>query len=102
MLSQLLYNQPELRPPVLKALRIIAESNRSPSEGAFADAALPADELAQNLAFLRTQAESWFAILFNIFGTIGRNEQNVAGEVISAWAGITDEKVRSVAYLHTY
>ena len=93
MLSQLLYNQPELRPPVLKALRVIVEGNTQPSEEADDPEAVSDEEAAQNLAFLRSQAESWFAVLFNVFGTVGRNEQGMVGDVISTWAAIADEKV---------
>ncbi|KAI5117784.1 hypothetical protein M0805_000427 [Coniferiporia weirii] len=94
MLSQLLYSQSELRPPVLRALKVVVESNAKVAEGASDDDpdALSADEIAQNCAFLRTQAESWFAVLFNMFGSIGRDAQGMVGEVISAWAAIADEK----------
>ncbi|KAL5506993.1 RRP12 [Sanghuangporus vaninii] len=95
MLSQLLYNQPELRPPVLKALRVVVESNISEPDGNDDNEALPADEAAKNLKFLRSQAESWFAVLFNVFGTVGRNEQAMVGDVITAWASIADNREMS-------
>ncbi|EJD03307.1 NUC173-domain-containing protein [Fomitiporia mediterranea MF3/22] len=95
MLSQLLYNQPELRPPVLKALKVIVESNTRASEGTAGDDSLSTEEAEQNLAFLKSQAESWFAVLFNVFSSVGRNEHAMVGDVISAWAAITDEKAMS-------
>ena len=94
MLSQLLYNQPELRPPVLKALRVIVESNTANPDDGDDDEALPEGEVASNLAFIRTQAESWFAVLFNVFGTVGRNEQPMVGDVIGIWASIADGDVK--------
>ena len=100
MLSQLLYNQPELRPPVLKALRVIVESNTKSSEHADDPDAVPAEEAQQNLETLRSQAESWFAVLFNVFGSVGRNEQGMIGDVISVWAAIADEKVVSLLICH--
>ena len=97
MLSQLLYNQPELRPPVLKALKVIVESNTRTTEGTGGDDSLSTEEAERNLAFLKTQTESWFAVLFNVFSSVGRNEHGMVGDVISAWAAITDEKVTSLS-----
>lgn len=48
---------------------------------------------AENVAFLRTQVESWLAVLFNVFSTIGRDGQATVGDVISAWAALADDKV---------
>ena len=101
MMSQLLYNQPELRPPVLRALKVIVESNtkRASSEVASEkepgkiDDGLSEEDIAKNLAFLQSQSESWFAVLFNVFGSVGRDGQGMVGEVISTWASIADEKV---------
>ncbi|THH08369.1 hypothetical protein EW145_g2754 [Phellinidium pouzarii] len=94
MLSQLMYSQTELRPPVLRALKVIVESNTKPSEDTNNDDpdATPAEEFQQNLEFLRTQVESWFAVLFNVFGSVGRDSQATVGEVISTWAAIADAK----------
>lgn len=103
LLSQLLYNQPELRPPVLRALKILVESNTKPSSSvtnvdsaaaaATDDEVLTETDAASNLVHLRSQAESWFAVLFNVFGSVGRDAQGTVGEVIAAWARIVDEKV---------
>lgn len=49
----------------------------------------------ENVAFLRTQAESWLAVLFNVFGSVGRDNQGMVGDVVSAWIAIADAKVRS-------
>ena len=91
LLSQLLYSQPELRPSVLKALKVIVDSSVSPST----DAISP-ESAAQNVAFLRTQAESWLAVLFNVFGSVGRDGRGMVGDVISVWAAIAGEQVRSL------
>ena len=94
MLSQLLYNQAELRPSVLKALKVVVESNTIANDES-ADDAIPLtkEKAAENVAFLRTQSESWFAVLFNVFGSVGRDGQGLVGEVIKAWASISDQKV---------
>lgn len=93
MLSQLLYNQSELRPPVLRALKVLVESNTAPSDDDDTADTLSQDQIDRNLVYLRSQAESWFAVLFNVFGTVGRDSQNMVGEVISAWAKVAGEKV---------
>ena len=94
MLSQLLYNQPELRPPVLKALKVIVESNtKEASEDEEMEDILTKEEIQQNKLYLQTQAESWFGVLFNLFTAVGRDGQGAVGDVISAWASVSSEKV---------
>lgn len=100
LLSQLLYSQAELRPPILRALRIMVDSNAALASGDVvklpesvrADA-ISADEASGNIAFLRTQAESWLAVLFNVFSSVGRDNQGMVGEVVSAWISIAGEQV---------
>lgn len=48
---------------------------------------------AENLAYLRTQVESWLAVLFNVFSSVGRDSQILVGDVISTWFAIADSKV---------
>jgi ribosomal RNA-processing protein 12 len=91
-LSQLLYNQPELRPPVLKALKTLVESNAKESQSGLKDQ-LPKEEVEKNRKFLQTQAESWFAVLFNVFGSVGRENQGMVGDVISSWASVAGREV---------
>ncbi|KAH8107256.1 ribosomal RNA-processing protein 12 [Cristinia sonorae] len=108
LLSQLLYSQPDLRPAVLKALRVLVESNDVIASGDPARIAkLPevvrADSISQeaaqsNLVFLRTQVESWLAVLFNIFSSAGRNGQGMVGDVIAAWVAIADAEEVTKAY----
>lgn len=69
----------------------MVDSSVSPS---LTDAILP-DLSAKNAAFLRTQAESWLAVLFNVFGSVGRDGRGMVGDVISAWAAIAGEQVHS-------
>ncbi|KAF7315455.1 rRNA processing protein [Mycena indigotica] len=97
LLSGLLYGQAELRPSVLKALRVIVDSNVAVASGATDPAptnpsGLSPAQASDNVAYLRTQAESWLAVLFNVFGTMGRDNRAVVGDVISAWAGVAGEK----------
>ncbi|KAF4621075.1 hypothetical protein D9613_000384 [Agrocybe pediades] len=93
LLSQLLYGQPELRSSILKALKIMVESNlvlAEASEDEMADATTPItqQQAKDNIAFLKTQVESWLAVLFNVYGSVGRDSRGLIGEVIVAWASI--------------
>ncbi|KAG6903066.1 hypothetical protein C0995_006253 [Termitomyces sp. Mi166 len=103
LLSQLLYGQPELRPAVLKGLKALVESNVAAAtlkEGHTSDPDAPSvDEATANIAVLRAQAESWLAVFFNVFGTVGRDSRGMIGDVISAWASIAGEKEITKAYV---
>jgi ribosomal RNA-processing protein 12 len=48
----------------------------------------------KNLTFLRSQASSWLAVLFNVFGTTARDARTTVGEVIASWITVTSEQVR--------
>lgn len=50
-------------------------------------------EAQANIVFLRSQAESWLAVLFNVFGSVGRDNQYMVGDVISSWIAVADAKV---------
>ncbi|KAF8515453.1 NUC173-domain-containing protein [Gautieria morchelliformis] len=95
LLSQILYNQPQLRPAVLKALKTVVESNvalMSDTRPGWATSdTISAAEACQNIDHLKGQAESWFAVLFNVFGSVGQESKGVVGDVISAWAGIAGD-----------
>lgn len=104
MLSQILYTQVELRPFVLKALKVLVESNvaiASQDQARLENlpAAVRADTISQeqaveNVGFLRNQAESWLAVLFNVFGSADREARGMVGEVIAAWLSIAGDSVR--------
>ena len=47
----------------------------------------------ENVAFLKTQVDSWLAVLFNVFGTVERDDREKVGAVIRAWAGIAKPEV---------
>lgn len=108
LLSQLLYTQPELRPAVLKALKVMVDSNVALASGdelllvklPEAARAAPISQTAaqENLAYLRTQVESWLAVLFNVFSSVGRDSQGPVGDVISTWLAIADGKDIAKAY----
>ena len=98
-----MYSQVELRAPILKALKIMVDSNvalastdvsQKKNRPSFAlEDPISPSEAAENVNFLKTQVESWLAVLFNVFGTVDRDRRRSVGDVISAWAGIADAEV---------
>ncbi|KAK0212882.1 armadillo-type protein [Desarmillaria ectypa] len=101
LLSQLLYSQLELRPAVLKGLRTMVDSNRAiaaSTEGAVNPNRITAELASHNIEFLRTQAESWLAVFFNVFGSVGRDSRNSVGDVIASWVSIAGESNIAKAY----
>lgn len=94
LLSQLLYSQTELRPAILRALKVLVESHQVSIDVSQESATgTTPEEVAANLVFLKTQAESWLAVLFNVFGSVSRESKGMVGDVISTWASVADESV---------
>ena len=93
----------ELRPAILKALKTMVDSNISlaseDSEGEKSPFVqshighISRSAAQENVAFLRMQADSWLAILFNVFGTVERDDRGKIGDVIKVWAGIAKPEV---------
>jgi ribosomal RNA-processing protein 12 len=52
-------------------------------------------EAQENIEFLRTQVESWVAVLFNVYGSVARDSRTMVGDVINSWLSIASEKVDS-------
>ncbi|KZT72213.1 NUC173-domain-containing protein [Daedalea quercina L-15889] len=106
LLSQLLYNQTELRPAVLRALKTLVESNLAIASGdldklpdAVRADVISRDEAEDNVKILQGQAESWLAVLFNVFSSVGRDSQGMVGDAISVWAGLAGEQDVAKAYI---
>ncbi|EIW83040.1 NUC173-domain-containing protein [Coniophora puteana RWD-64-598 SS2] len=137
LLTQVLYNQPELRSSVLKALKTLVESNtilansdadsQPKSDAADGDAdneedgdeeeeekdenkhtlktkawleitATTSEQAKANLALLSSQAESWLAVLFNVFGSVPPRSRGAVGDVLRAWIGVAGVKDVKNAY----
>ncbi|OAX40112.1 NUC173-domain-containing protein [Rhizopogon vinicolor AM-OR11-026] len=106
LLSQLLYGQPDLRPPVLRGLKALVESNKSIAsqvdadmgEPSSSDNAITPEQASQNLIFLKTQVESWFAVFFNVFGSVDRDNRGMVGDVIRVWAELAEKEDIAKAY----
>ncbi|KIY44425.1 NUC173-domain-containing protein [Fistulina hepatica ATCC 64428] len=94
LLSELLYQQTQLRPSILKALRVLVESNIAASnvcEPTGKEFLTPI-QAQENVVFLKGLAESWLAVLFNVFGSVSPEGRGLVGEAVNAWASITDQK----------
>lgn len=61
--------------------------------------AITASEARSNIEYLQTQAGSWLAVFFNIFGTVGTEGRGMIADVIKCWAGIAGEQVRLLLLL---
>lgn len=106
LLSQLLYGVPDLRTSILKALKIMVDSNVAIANAteepeSTASSSLTREEAQQNVDFLRTQVESWLAVLFNVYGSVGRDSRGLIGEVITSWASIAGPQVCG-RFLHRF
>lgn len=101
LLANLLHSQQSLHPPVLNALRLIAEVNAAAANGepsqtiekARSTFELSQAEAAQNVLYLRQQAGNWLATLFNVFGSVGNESKGMVGNAIGAWAALAGEQV---------
>ncbi|KAF8973157.1 NUC173-domain-containing protein [Flammula alnicola] len=104
LLSQLLYGVPDLRTSILRALKIMVDSNAalanaSEEEVAALSSSLSQREAQENINFLRTQVESWLAVLFNVYGSVGRDSRGLIGDVITSWASIAGTQETHSAFL---
>ncbi|KAL4078409.1 armadillo-type protein [Scleroderma yunnanense] len=106
LLSQLLYNHPDHRLSVLRGLKVLVESNLAVASSMDSEvdhltvkgSATP-EEAAQNVAFLKTQVESWFAVFFNVFSSVDSDGRGAVGDVIGVWANLAGNQDVSKAYL---
>jgi ribosomal RNA-processing protein 12 len=71
----------------------MVDSNVSAAAGDEEDSARKA-RAERNVAFLRTQAPSWLAVLFNVFGSVERDARAGVGDVIASWIGVASDAVR--------
>ncbi|KAF9482107.1 NUC173-domain-containing protein [Pholiota conissans] len=103
LLSQLLYSVPDLRTSILKALKVMIDSNiaiaNAEEEITPSPSSVNREEAQKNVEFLRTQVESWLAVLFNVYGSVGRDSRGLIGEVITSWASIAGSEETHNAFL---
>ncbi|KAK4953294.1 pre-rRNA processing protein [Elasticomyces elasticus] len=97
LLSNLLYQQPQLRKDVCKALQNLVETNKAiatleePEEDLLRQGRVTKDEAKQNLAHLAGFAGNVLAVLFNVYSqTLPHNRGNLL-QCINAYLSITPE-----------
>lgn len=91
---------------MFRGLKSLVESNlavsqaglEGSSESSREGGSITREEATQNIIFLKAQVESWFAIFFNVFGSVERESRGIVGDVISVWAGIADPQEISKAF----
>lgn len=97
LLAQLLYSQPLLRAPILRALSNLVTSTQTaaksaaPSEELLTGFGVDQQDAAQTLAFLRTLGNEMLAVLFNVFTSVPAQQRGQVGEVIGLWLSVMDE-----------
>ena len=92
-----MYANPALRPPILRALRNVVES-QTQVQNQGEENESEKEESKENLRYLRGQAKNWLAVLFNVFASVERGERAQVGEVIGVWAGVAGESELAGAY----
>ncbi|KAG8802920.1 hypothetical protein FRC17_006313, partial [Serendipita sp. 399] len=103
-LTQVLYQEPGLRAPILRGLKSIVECNTLVLHSTESETrklnpvCYSVDEARDNIAHLNKQAKSWLAVLFNVFTTVEKESRAVVGDVISVWASIANESELAGAY----
>jgi ribosomal RNA-processing protein 12 len=97
-LTKEIYANPALRPPVLRALRNVVESQTQAQDNQGEENESEKEERKKNLGYLRGQAKNWLAVLFNVFASVERGERAQVGEVIGVWAGVAGESELAGAY----
>jgi ribosomal RNA-processing protein 12 len=55
---------------------------------------LTQQEAQENMDVLQSQVESWLAVLFNVYSSVGRDSRGMVGDVINSWVSIAGEQVR--------
>lgn len=94
--------------PILKGLKLLVESNlaitsgddvmESDGEKTIPKRLITQQEAAENVAFLKSQVESWFAVFFNVFSSVEGDSRGIVGDVIRTWASLADGGEISKAY----
>nr|POE65985.1 ribosomal rna-processing protein 12 [Quercus suber] len=97
MLSNLLYQQPQLRTDICKALQTLVETNRAiveleEEDNLIHQSRVSKDEARKNLLHLAGLAGNFLAVLFNVYSqTLPHNRGNLL-QCINAYLSITPEQ----------
>lgn len=102
LLTNLLYTQPLLLSPLLRALSQLVQSTQRVATSATAPEELRKQfgidqtQASANIAYLKTLAKDMVSVLLNVFSKLPRDQRGQVGEVISAWVGIMSEAVSEI------
>jgi ribosomal RNA-processing protein 12 len=82
----------------LKALKKVVDlnvalANSIEDEAPALSTTISQGDAQENLAYLRTQVESWLAVLFNVYGSVNRDSRGLIGDVINSWLFIAGDEV---------
>ncbi|ORX37048.1 putative ribosomal protein [Kockovaella imperatae] len=97
LLTNLLYTQPLLLTPLIRALSLLISSTER-----LASSATPAEELRKqfgldqagaqgNLNYLKSLTKDMVSVLLNVFSKLPRDQRGPVGDVIGLWVGIMEE-----------
>lgn len=94
LLSNVLYSQTHLRPPILRALQLLVEKNvatansSAPAEMLRASFAVDQARGRENVATLAKLAPDLLTVLFNVFGNAGREAHGAVLDCIATYLSI--------------
>lgn len=98
LITNLLYTQPLLLPPLLRSLSLLVSTTKQLMSSATEPEQLRKQfgidqETAKvNLAKLKSLGKDMVSVLLNVFSKMPREQRGMVGDVIGAWVGIMDEK----------
>jgi ribosomal RNA-processing protein 12 len=99
VLANVLYTQPSLRPPILRALQLLVERNvtlaasSAPPETLQVSFGIDQAAGKSNIELLKGLATNLLAVLFNVFSKAGRERSGAVLDTVSTYLSILDQKV---------
>jgi ribosomal RNA-processing protein 12 len=98
VLANVLYTQPNLRPPVLRALQLLVERNvtlaasSAPPETLKVSFGIDPADGRRNIELLKGLATNLLAVLFNVFSKAGRERSGAVLDTVSTYLSILEQK----------
>ena len=105
ILSNVVYSQAHLRPPIFRGLQLLVERNKSLSASATASEAsieafgIDAAAGKSNIQLLSGLAPNLLAVMFNVFSKAGKQGRGFVLDAISAYLSILTVKVSNACKL---
>lgn len=98
LITNLLYTQPLLLPPLLRALtQLVTSTERlrastTDSSELLKQFGVDQESAEANIVTLKGLAKDMVSVLLNVFSKMPREQRGMVGDVIAAWVGIMTEK----------